>query len=102
MIMAMKPYRQFRRVQQRCRVANSSPFRVWDSSHATGASAPTISSSNKGMREAGCDLHATQEDTTMLKVTIFALALLLSGAAIACPFGYVPCGETGQLCCPAQ
>ena len=29
----------------------------------------------------------------MLKVTIFALALLLSGAAIACPFGYVPCGE---------
>ena len=50
----------------------------------------------------GNDLHATQEDTTMLKVTIFALALLLSGAAIACPFGYVPCGETGQLCCPAQ
>jgi hypothetical protein len=38
----------------------------------------------------------------MLKVTIFALALLLSGAAIACPFGYVPCGEVGQLCCPAQ
>ena len=27
---------------------------------------------------------------------------MLSGAAIACPFGYVPCGETGQLCCPAQ
>ncbi len=43
-----------------------------------------------------------QEDTTMLKVTIFALALLLSGAAIACPFGYVPCGEAGQLCCPGQ
>ena len=54
------------------------------------------------MREAVCDLHATQEDTTMFKVTIFALALLLSGAAIACPFGYVPCGETGQLCCPEQ
>jgi hypothetical protein len=38
----------------------------------------------------------------MLKITIFALSLLLSGAAIACPFGYVPCGEAGQLCCPAQ
>jgi hypothetical protein len=47
-------------------------------------------------------LHAPKEDTAMLKVTIFAIALLLSGAAIACPFGYVPCGELSQLCCPAQ
>jgi hypothetical protein len=38
----------------------------------------------------------------MLKLTIFALALLVSGAAMACPDGYVPCGETNQLCCPGQ
>ncbi len=35
----------------------------------------------------------------MLKLTIVALLLTFSGAALAC---YVPCGETGQLCCPAQ
>lgn len=38
----------------------------------------------------------------MLKLTILMVALLSSGVAIACPYGYVPCGESGQLCCPAQ
>jgi hypothetical protein len=38
----------------------------------------------------------------MLNATIFALFLTLSSAALACPPGYVPCGETNQLCCPGQ
>jgi hypothetical protein len=38
----------------------------------------------------------------MLKYTIFALVLTLSSAALACPVGYVFCGESGQLCCPGQ
>ena len=38
----------------------------------------------------------------MLKLAILALLLTLPSAALACPFGYVPCGESGQLCCPAQ
>jgi len=37
-----------------------------------------------------------------LKLTIVALVLTFSGAALACPQGYVPCGETNQLCCPGQ
>ena len=37
----------------------------------------------------------------MLKLTILALlALTFSNAALACPEGYLPCGETNQLCCP--
>ena len=38
----------------------------------------------------------------MLKFAIFALVLSLSSAALACPAGYVPCGESYQLCCPGQ
>ena len=38
----------------------------------------------------------------MLKLSIFAMALLSSSVTIACPYGYVPCGELAQLCCPAQ
>ena len=36
----------------------------------------------------------------MLKFAIIALALTFSNAALACPEGYLPCGETNQLCCP--
>ncbi len=37
--------------------------------------------------------------------SVFAALLALSAmtvttAAFACPQGYVPCGETSQLCCP--
>jgi len=28
-----------------------------------------------------------------------AILLLVSGAAVACPDGYTPCGD-GTLCCP--
>ena len=38
--------------------------------------------------------------TVMMKFAIFVVVLTLSGAALACPMGYVPCGETGQLSCP--
>ncbi len=32
---------------------------------------------------------------------LFALsALTATTAAHACPQGYVPCGQTSQLCCP--
>jgi hypothetical protein len=51
-------------------------------------------------RNLGTRPHAKQEDTIMLKFTIFALVLTFSGAALACPVGYVPCGESYQLCCP--
>jgi hypothetical protein len=38
----------------------------------------------------------------MLKFTILALMLIVPSAALACPFGYVPCGQTNQLCCPGN
>jgi len=38
----------------------------------------------------------------MLKFTVIALVLAMSGVALACPGGYVPCGEANQLCCPGQ
>ena len=44
------------------------------------------------------------EDITMFKIVFAALltlsALTVTAAAITCPDGYVPCGETSQLCCP--
>ncbi len=46
--------------------------------------------------------RTNKEDTIMLKFTILALMLTISSAALACPTGYVPCGETNQLCCPAN
>jgi hypothetical protein len=37
----------------------------------------------------------------MLRFTILALLMLtVSSVALACPSGYVPCGQTNQLCCP--
>jgi hypothetical protein len=38
----------------------------------------------------------------MLKSIILALMLTISSNALACPVGYVPCGETNQLCCPGN
>ena len=38
----------------------------------------------------------------MLKFAILALMLTISSAALACPIGYVPCGDTNQLCCPGD
>jgi hypothetical protein len=38
----------------------------------------------------------------MLKFTMLALLLTFSSGAVACPAGYVPCGESGQLCCPGN
>jgi hypothetical protein len=40
--------------------------------------------------------------TKLAFVALIALTLTVSGAALACPSGYVPCGETQQLCCPAS
>ncbi len=42
----------------------------------------------------------------MTRKLLFLLAVvsvvgLWSAAALACPEGYVPCGEEDQLCCPA-
>lgn len=33
---------------------------------------------------------------------ILAIALFAAGTAVACPNGYVACGETQQLCCPGR
>jgi hypothetical protein len=37
----------------------------------------------------------------MAKLAFLALlAVMVSSAALACPSGFQPCGETNQLCCP--
>ncbi len=51
-----------------------------------------------------CQWHERWEDIVMFKIVFVALltlsTLTVASAAIACPDGYVPCGETSQLCCP--
>lgn len=35
-----------------------------------------------------------------LFLVVAMVTAILSTAALACPGGYVPCGERKQLCCP--
>ena len=50
----------------------------------------------------------TQSPTTavparlLLTTTLSVAILILSGAAWACPDGYIACGERQQLCCPRR